>query len=450
MRENKNIGSELDATALRIRGGGRRLVAAVIIDIIAALAVIVFGVLLWSSGLLPLKFFIPLCVILLLLCGVLTILSLGGRHLLRPTLGMIFNLLLALACVLGSYMVTKGVDTLRDIIGKRESSNHVGIYVRTDDPAKDLQDLESYAFGILGDEDRENTDEAIAELEKTLGDGKKISYTEYKNKFSMVSDLLSGKLGAVFLNSSYIDVISDVEGFENLGSKLREVYSVRVVSDKTDNKTDIKQPSDTGYPDGVFTVYMSGIDTRSGYLVEKSRCDSNILDTGTCAYQHGITVSMIAACKFDDLIFPRITSCNTDCTHNSFCTRIDHSDHIHMRDSVTDKFSHFHFDLCSASKAQTFFTGLQNTFPYCRKIVSQDHWSPGIYVINIAVAIYIINIAAICTFNKSRCFSNSAICTHRTVYTARDSFYRSLKKLLRLCHYPILPSSIIFAISSAK
>ena len=58
--------------------------------------------------------------------------------------------------------------------------------------------------------------------------------------------------------------------------------------------------------------------------------------------------------------------------------------------------------------------------------------------------------AAFCTFNKSRCFSNSAICTHRTVYTARDSFYRSLKKLLRLCHYPILPSSIIFAISSAK
>ena len=136
MRENKNIGSELDTTALRIRGGGRRLVAAVIIDIIAALAVIVFGVLLWSSGLLPLKFFIPLCIILLLLCGVLTILSLGGRHLLRPTLGMIFNLLLALACVLGSYMVTKGVDTLRDIIGKRESSNHVGIYVRTDDPAR--------------------------------------------------------------------------------------------------------------------------------------------------------------------------------------------------------------------------------------------------------------------------------------------------------------------------
>ena len=172
--------------------------------------------------------------------------------------------------------------------------------------------------------------------------------------------------------------------------------------------------------------------------------------TGTCAYQHGITVSMIAACKFDDLIFPRITSCHTDCTHNSLCTRIDHSDHIHMRDSVTDKFSHFHFNLCSASKTQAFFTGLQNAFPYCREIVSQNHWPPGIYVINIAVAIYIINIAAFCTFNKSRCFSNSAICTHRTVYTARDSFYRSLKKLLRLCHYPILPSSIIFAISSAK
>lgn len=314
MRENKNIGSELDATALRIRGGGRRLVAAVIIDIIAALAVIVFGVLLWSSGLLPLKFFIPLCVILLLLCGVLTILSLGGRHLLRPTLGMIFNLLLALACVLGSYMVTKGVDTLRDIIGKRESSNHVGIYVRTDDPAKDLQDLESYAFGILGDEDRENTDEAIAELEKTLGDGKKISYTEYKNKFSMVSDLLSGKLGAVFLNSSYIDVISDVEGFEDLGSKLREVYSVRVVSDKTDNKTDIKQPSDTGYPDGVFTVYMSGIDTRSGYLVEKSRCDSNILAVINSKTKNVLLIS-IPRDYYVELALPEANGAKDKLTH---------------------------------------------------------------------------------------------------------------------------------------
>ncbi len=314
MKENKQMEGELEATARRVRGGGRRLVAAVIISVISALAVIVFGGLLWSSGLLPLKYFIPLCAVLLLLCGLLTLLSLGGRHRLRPTLGIIFNILLTIACVLGSYMVTKGVDTLRDIIGKRELSNHVGIYVRTDDPAKDLQDLESYAFGILGEEDRENTDKAIANLEKTLGDGKKISYTEYKNKFSMVSDLLSGKLGAIFLNSSYIDVIKDVESFEELDTKLREVYSVRIVSDKTDDKTVIKQPSDTGYPDGVFTVYMSGIDTRSGYLVEKSRCDSNILAVINSKTKNVLLIS-IPRDYYVELALPEANGAKDKLTH---------------------------------------------------------------------------------------------------------------------------------------
>ena len=55
MKENKQMEGELEATARRVRGGGRRLVAAVIISVISALAVIVFGGLLWSSGLLPLK-----------------------------------------------------------------------------------------------------------------------------------------------------------------------------------------------------------------------------------------------------------------------------------------------------------------------------------------------------------------------------------------------------------
>ena len=277
MKINNRIEGELEETARRMRAGGHRLAAAAVISSIMFISIAVFCVLLWTTHLLPLKYYIPLCAVLVLLGVLLTVLSVSGRHRLRPVLGMVLSVLVAAAGILDAYMVTKGVDTLRGIIGNSEQSNHVGIYVRADDPAQDLQDLEGYSFGILGSEDRENTDKAISELEKTLGDGKKISYTEYKNKFSMVNDLLSGKLGAVFLNSSYIDVISDVEGFESIKNEIREVYSVRVISDKKDDTQNIKPSTDTGYPDGVFTVYISGIDTRSGYLIEKSRCDSNIL-----------------------------------------------------------------------------------------------------------------------------------------------------------------------------
>ena len=62
-----------------------------------------------------------------------------------------------------------------------------------------------------------------------------------------------------------------------------------------------------------------------------------------------------------------------------------------------------------------------------REIMSQDHRSPGINIIYITVAIYIINIAFICFFNKTRCLANSSVRSYRTVYAARDPFYCTLK-----------------------
>ena len=61
--------------------------------------------------------------------------------------------------------------------------------------------------------------------------------------------------------------------------------------------------------------------------------------TGTGTYQKCITVSMITSCKFNDLILSCKSSGNTDCTHNSLCTGIYHTHHIHMWNMVTDELS---------------------------------------------------------------------------------------------------------------
>ena len=44
------------------------------------------------------------------------------------------------------------------------------------------------------------------------------------------------------------------------------------------------------------------------------------------------------------------------------------------------------------AKAEPLLTGLQNALTYSREVMSKDHWSPGVNIINITVIIYILPI----------------------------------------------------------
>ena len=149
--------------------------------------------------------------------------------------------------------------------------------------------------------------------------------------------------------------------------------------------------------------------------------------TRTGTYQQRITVSMVTSGKFNDFVPSCIASGCTDRTHNCFCTGIYHTYHFRMWKMLTDKFCHFHFNLCSTSKAQAFRTCFYHCLPDFWKIMSKDHWSPGVNIINITVIIYIINMASIRTFDKSRCHSNCTISSYRTVNPSRNSFDRPFK-----------------------
>jgi uroporphyrin-III C-methyltransferase len=144
-------------------------------------------------------------------------------------------------------------------------------------------------------------------------------------------------------------------------------------------------------------------------------------------YQKCITVSMITAGKFNYLIATRISPCRTNCTHDSFCAGIDHTHHLNMRKMFTDKFRHLYFNLCSTSKAQTVCACFNYCFPDLWEVMTEDHRTPGIDIIYVFIAIYIINVTAICTFDKSRSHSDCTIRSDRTVDAARNFFYCTFK-----------------------
>jgi LCP family protein required for cell wall assembly len=87
----------------------------------------------------------------------------------------------------------------------------------------------------------------------------------------MVDALYSGGVGAIFLNESYVDILEDMDDYENFSTDTREILAseVQVEQKVTESVKDITQDP--------FIVYLSGSDTRNKTLSSKTRSDVNIL-----------------------------------------------------------------------------------------------------------------------------------------------------------------------------
>ena len=56
-----------------------------------------------------------------------------------------------------------------DISKERKEGIYVGVYVRTDDPAKELKDVSGYLLGIAAQPDRDNTPAVLKDMEDAVG-----------------------------------------------------------------------------------------------------------------------------------------------------------------------------------------------------------------------------------------------------------------------------------------
>jgi LCP family protein required for cell wall assembly len=217
-----------------------------------------------------------LLVLLFLLCCILLILSKKKRKKTRSSLytkravGTLLSGCTIVLCFLGISMTSKLITTLRGVSsGTITTLEKTSVYVMADDPAQDIHDAADYTFGYTSSFDVSNTNTAIAKVEDELG--KEIALQDFDTVTDMVEALYSGSVGAIFLNESYVDILEDIDGFENFSTDTRtliasEVEVVQQVTDSVENVT--TEP---------FVVYLGGSDTRNTTLASKTRSDVNIL-----------------------------------------------------------------------------------------------------------------------------------------------------------------------------
>ena len=188
----------------------------------------------------------------------------------------------------GSLYIYKTVSALDTITGVNKDVTKINVYVKEDDPAQKLADASGYTFGILSELDRDNTDQALQQMYYELGSD--VQTNEYSGLSELADSLNNGTTGAIILNQAYLDVLDEMDNYSSFSSQLREIASLQVetvvqrktpqVTEATGSTTETSDNSsaDAAVTDEVYTIYVSGIDTR-GEMTASSRSDVNIILT---------------------------------------------------------------------------------------------------------------------------------------------------------------------------
>ena len=259
----------------------------IIISLVLFLAILAFTVLLLYTNLIPLKYIGIIFLGLLVLLLVIRLLVLKIRKKARFWIGSALALILLVVLGAVSFYIYKTVSSLDTITGVNKDTVEVGVYVMQDDAAQTMQDAAGYSFGILSELDRGNTDAALEQIYYETGS--EVKTTEYTSLTEMADALGNDSCQAIILNSGYLDVLDQMVGYNTFSSQIRQIatYKIESVVERKEpqvsvapqnTETSENSGNDAAVTDEVYTIYISGIDTR-GDMTASSLSDVNILLT---------------------------------------------------------------------------------------------------------------------------------------------------------------------------
>ena len=168
----------------------------------------------------------------------------------------------------GGYYMYDSYAAMEDIGGAETKVNIISFYVLKDDPAKTIDDAKNYKFGILSQQDRENTDKALAQVNKDLSTT--VQTVEYEDTATLVDALYAKEVQVIVFNQAFLNSITDQ--YDTFSK------DTRVLGEHQEETKVVREIEDIDITTKPFTVYISGIDVY-GKIGQTSRSDVNIIAT---------------------------------------------------------------------------------------------------------------------------------------------------------------------------
>lgn len=172
-----------------------------------------------------------------------------------------------------SYKVSASFNKLGNMTEDNNKETHsTSIVVKKDAKYKDIDDIKDKTIGIITDKNSiagYNIPHQIIEEEEI--DTKNLR--DYDDFYSMIDDLLNDKIDAIFLPSGYTTMFSSTDGYENLDTTTKVIYTKEteiVLENIEEEQPDITKP---------FTILIMGVDTTGTGLTSSFNGDALILLT---------------------------------------------------------------------------------------------------------------------------------------------------------------------------
>lgn len=248
-----------------------------VITIIVIMLSVVFMGLLAMTKMVPTIYMLIIGIVLAVIAAIIWLLVWHTRYTGRFIGGTVLAVIMIAILAFGGFYINKTRTAISNISGETTEVTQMAVYVKSDDAADSVEATAGYTYGILSSLDRENTDGAVAHLNSQFGT--EVQTKEYAGLTELADGILNGEVNAMLLNSGYLSVYEDMDGYTDFSTKIKEVGTVDVEStiQSAEESTPI-EPITTANGGKVYTIYLSGIDTR-GEMTAKSRSDVNIIAT---------------------------------------------------------------------------------------------------------------------------------------------------------------------------
>lgn len=219
-----------------------------------------------TVNLIPMKFLIPIIIVLLILLFGMYYLQMGKNiNKINKVLGKILIVIFSIVLGFGNwYLYSTGSAFSRMTSGKDVLV--VSVVTMEDSPIKKINDLKGKKLGIVSLGDVGTQDKALKDVKKDLGsEPTTVKYNSYKD---FGDDLYEGKVDAILLNESSRGMFED--NHANFNQKTRVVKQYTYKSDSKDISKNVDVTKDS------FNVYITGMDT-FGTISTVSRSDVNMI-----------------------------------------------------------------------------------------------------------------------------------------------------------------------------
>jgi len=199
-----------------------------------------------------------------------------AKYVLR-SIAMVLAVAMVVVDVIGIQMINKFEETMSNLIEDEKEDELVkveefviGVFVRAEDKAENLEDVKRYDFGYSLSYDRNNTKKAINVMENELD--RNLNLEEFNDIFEMVDKVLAQEKDAFILSTAYIDILADQEGYEDIADKVKCVHECTVTIE-----TEVAEKEEVPFEvtRDTFIVYLSGHDTT--FAATRANSDVNIL-----------------------------------------------------------------------------------------------------------------------------------------------------------------------------